>query len=273
MEEFMRADVALTARGLAGSREKARVLIEAGLATINGAAIQKPAQKVRDTDALAVLGQAHPYVGRGGLKLEKALKVFDVDPAGRVCMDIGASTGGFTDVLLRNGAERVYAIDVGSGQLDPALACDPRVVSMERVNARALSADMFPVKPTLGVMDVSFISVTLILPAVLDVLGDEGRLIFLIKPQFEAGRAQIGKRGVVTAASAHIDVLRRMVDFAPTLGWGVRALDFSPIAGGSGNLEFLADLVPQARCDRIVTPDEIAALVRRAHAALVGNRA
>lgn len=268
MEEKTRADAALVSRGLAASREKARALIEAGLITVNGAAIAKPAQKVGEGDALEVLGQTHPYVGRGGLKLEKALKVFGVDPAGQVCMDIGASTGGFTDVLLRNGAEKVYAIDVGYGQLDPLIAADTRVINMERVNARALAPDMFPERPALAVMDVSFISIMLILPAAFGVLGDSGRLISLVKPQFEAGRAQVGKHGVVSKPSVHINVLRRMVAFAPTLGWRVRALDFSPIAGGSGNLEFLADFVPEARCDRLITPDEIAALVKRAHAAV-----
>lgn len=264
----MRADAALAARGLAASREKARALIDAGLATVNGRPIAKPAQKVSERDVLEVLGQAHPYVGRGGLKLEKAMRVFEVDPAGQVCVDIGASTGGFTDVLLQNGAAKVYAVDVGFGQLDPLLSSDPRVVSMERVNARSLSPDMFAESPTLAVMDVSFISIALILPAAFNVLGDGGRLISLVKPQFEAGRAQIGKHGIVSKPAAHIEVLRRIVDLAPTLGWRVRRLDFSPIAGGSGNLEFLADFVPEARCDHFVTPDEIVALVRRAHDAV-----
>ncbi|MBR2697986.1 MAG: TlyA family RNA methyltransferase [Clostridia bacterium] len=268
MAEMTRADAALHARGLAASREKARALIEAGLATVNGEMITKPARKVGPQDVLAVLGQAHPYVGRGGLKLEKALKSFDADPSGLACMDIGASTGGFTDVLLQNGARKVYAIDVGFGQLDPLLAADPRVVSMERVNARSLTPDMFPEPPTLGVMDVSFISITLILPAAFGVLGGAGRLISLVKPQFEAGRAQVGKHGVVSKPSAHIDVLRRVVDFAPTLGWRAQGLDYSPIAGGSGNLEFLADFVPEGRCSHFITPEEIAALVRRAHGAV-----
>ena len=268
MEEKMRADAALAARGLAASREKAQALIAAGLATVNGTPISKPAQKVGESDVLEVLGQAHPYVGRGGLKLEKALKVFDVEPAGLTCMDVGASTGGFTDVLLQNGARKVYAIDVGCGQLDPLLASDKRVVSMERCNARSLTPDMFDERPSLAVMDVSFISITLILPAVFSVLGEEGRLISLIKPQFEAGRDKIGKHGIVSRPSAHIEVLRRVVDFAPTLGWRIRALDFSPIAGGSGNLEFLADFVPAPRCDRFISPDDIAALVKHAHAAV-----
>ncbi len=263
----MRADAALTARGLAPSREKARALIEAGLATVNGAVIAKPAQRVTDGDALAVAGQAHPYVSRGGLKLEKAIRAFDVDVKGVVCMDIGASTGGFTDVLLRGGARRVYAIDVGSGQLDPRIAADPRVVSMEHVNARALDTSMFPEPPTLGVMDVSFISVRLILPAALSVLGRGGRMVALIKPQFEAGRARVGKRGVVSKPEVHRQVLREFVDFMPSLGWRVRALDYSPIAGGDGNLEFLADIVPGEAFEGSIGTDAIDAVVKRAHAA------
>lgn len=263
--EKQRADAALVARGLAASREKAQALIAAGLATVNGAPIAKPAQKVGEADALAVTGEAHPYVGRGGLKLEKALAAFGVDPAGAVCMDIGASTGGFTDVLLRNGARRVYAIDVGTGQLDPRLAADPRVVSMEHTNARTLRREQFDEPPELAVMDVSFISIRLILPAACAVLGDGGRLISLVKPQFEAGRAAIGKRGIVSKPETHARVLRGIADFAPTLGWRVRALEVSPITGGDGNVEFLADLVPAGQGGAAVSPGEIDALVRRAH--------
>ena len=266
-EERLRADAALVKRGLAASREKARALIDAGLATVIGAVIVKPAQKVSEGDALAVTGEAHPYVSRGGLKLAKALEAFGVSPEGCVCMDIGASTGGFTDVLLKNGARRVYAIDVGAGQLDPRLAADLRVTSLEHTNARALTGDRFDEPPTLAVMDVSFISIRLILPAALRVLGADGRMISLVKPQFEAGRADVGKGGIVTSAQAHARVLREIVDFAPTLGWRVRALEASPVAGGDGNLEFLADMVPQARCDALVTPEVIDALVRRAHQA------
>lgn len=264
-ENGMRADAALAARGLAASREKARGLIEAGLATVNGAAIRKPAQKVRETDALEVLGAEHPYVSRGGLKLEKALRVFDVDVKGAVCVDIGASTGGFTDVLLKSGAAKVYAVDVGSGQLDPSLAADERVVSLERVNARALSADMFPERPSLAVMDVSFISILLILPAALKVLGEEGRMISLVKPQFEAGRQAVGKGGIVSKPAAHRQVLRDIAAFVPTLGWRVRALDFSPISGGDGNIEFLADIVPEVACGAGVTLEKIDEVVDLAH--------
>lgn len=262
MSESMRADAALAARGLAESREKGRKLIEAGLAAVNGAVIAKPAQKVTEADVLTVLGQDQPWVGRGGLKLEKALKVFGVDPAGRVCLDIGASTGGFTDVLLQNGAARVYAVDVGAGQLHPSLLRDPRVVNMEHVNARALTADMFDPPPTLAVMDVSFISIKLILPAALGLLGPGGRMVTLVKPQFEAGRANIGKRGIVSGAAVHAAVLRDLAAFVPTLGWTLRWLDFSPIAGGSGNIEFLADLAPDGEP---ITDTVIDSVVRKAH--------
>ena len=264
-DNAMRADAAIAARGLAASREKARGLIEAGLVTLNGAAIKKPAQKVRECDVLCVLGAEHPYVSRGGLKLEKALKVFGVDVRGRVCVDIGASTGGFTDVLLQNGASLVYAVDVGTGQLDAKLRDDPRVVSMERVNARALDASMFAERPTLGVMDVSFISIRLILPAALAALGNEGRMITLVKPQFEAGRQAVGKGGIVSRSEIHRQVLRELVAFAPTLGWRVRALDFSPISGGDGNIEFLADIAPEKAGAGTVSLDRIDAVVEEAH--------
>ncbi len=268
-DDLLRADAALVKRGLAPSREKARALITAGLATINGMPIGKPAQKVQEGDVLGVIDAAHPYVSRGGLKLEKALRMFGISPEGLVCMDIGASTGGFTDVLLQNGARRVYAIDVGSGQLDAGLAADPRVTAMEHTNARALAPEMFDAPPALGVMDVSFISIRLILPAAFNVLGDSGRMVSLIKPQFEAGRAAIGKRGVVSRHEIHVRVLREIAEFVPTLGWQVRALDYSPISGGDGNIEFLADMVPERRCDAPIPPGFIDDLVRRAHGAVL----
>lgn len=264
MEERVRADAALKARGLAESRQRAQALIAAGLATVNGRTVEKPSQKVGPEDILRVLGAEHPWVSRGGLKLEKALKVFEIDPAGRVCMDIGASTGGFTDVLLHGDAAKVYAIDVGAGQLSPKLAADPRVVSMEHVNARALAADLFDEPPSFAVMDVSFISIKLILPAAFSVLGGGGRLVSLVKPQFEAGRARVGKGGIVADPKAHAEVLRSLADFAPGLGWRMRAADFSPIAGGDGNREFLADFLPEGLCDRTVTDDDIARAVKQA---------
>ncbi|MBR6221384.1 MAG: TlyA family RNA methyltransferase [Clostridia bacterium] len=264
-EDRQRADAALAARGLAPSREKARALIEAGLALVNGVPISKPAQKVGPEDVLTVTGDTHPYVSRGGLKLKKAIDAFAVDVPGKVCLDVGASTGGFTDVLLRAGAAHVYAVDVGTGQLDPRLREDRRVTSMERVNARALTRSMFPTPPTLTVMDVSFISVRLILPALFELLGPDGRVLTLVKPQFEAGRASVGKGGIVSSPGAHRRVLREITAFPEALGWRVRALEVSPITGGDGNIEFLADLLPSTQCERSVSEEEIDALVRRAH--------
>lgn len=266
-QEAMRADAALAARGLAPSRERARALIEGGLATVNGETIDKPARKVTQADQLAVIGQVHPYVSRGGLKLEKALNAFGADVQDRVCVDVGASTGGFTDVLLRNGARHVYAVDVGTAQLHESLLRDPRVTCMERVNARALTSSMFPEIPTLAVMDVSFISIRLILPALFSLLGPDGRVISLVKPQFEAGRQRVGKGGIVANAAVHRDVLREIVNFAPGLGWRVARLDFSPIAGGDGNIEFLVDILPEERCDMPVDEGVIARIVQRAHGA------
>ena len=265
-EKLPRADVALCARGLAASRERARALIEAGFAFADGERIDKPSRRVSPNAALEVHGECCPYVSRGGFKLERALKVFHVNAAGAVAIDVGASTGGFTDVLLRAGARRVYAVDVGTAQLDARLTADARVVSMERVNARTLTREMFPEPPSLGVMDVSFISITKILPALREVLGDGGRLISLVKPQFEAGRAALGKNGIVASPAAHERVLRELTAAAPNLGWRVRALDFSPIAGGGGNIEFLADLLPDDGRTPSPAPEEIRALVRRAHA-------
>ncbi len=266
-DDTMRADTALAARGLAPSRERARALIESGLATVNGIPIDKPARRVSDADRLAIIGNTHPYVSRGGVKLEKALHAFSVDVNGLFCVDVGASTGGFTDVLLRGGARHVYAVDVGTAQLHESLRGDPRVTLMEQVNARALTRAMFPEPPTLAVMDVSFISIRLILPALFEVLGQKGRVISLIKPQFEAGRQRIGKNGIVSKAETHRFVLKELVDFTPTLGWRVTGLDFSPIAGGDGNLEFLADMKP-ADCPVPQVDDAfITDVVQIAHAA------
>ena len=265
-EENLRADVALCTRGLAASRERAQELISAGLAYANGAQIKKPAQKLAPDAVREVRGEWCPYVSRGGFKLAKALDSFGVRAAGLVAVDVGASTGGFTDVLLQSGARKVYAVDVGTAQLDARLAADPRVISMEQTNARALRREMFPEPPALAAMDVSFISITKILPALREVLGDSGRLITLVKPQFEAGRQALGKNGIISNPAVHERVLRDLTAAAPACGWRVRAYDFSPIAGTQGNLEFLADLVPDD--GRTPSPDagEIRELVRRAHA-------
>ena len=262
-----RADVALVERGLAESREKAQALIMAGLVYIAEEKVLKPSEAVKPEDQLSVRGAAHPYVSRGGLKLEKALRVFGCDPTGVVAMDLGASTGGFTDVLLRNGAAHVYAIDVGFGQLDWRIRSDERVTVMERTNARAITADMFDPPPSLAVMDVSFISIKLILPAAFQILGPGGRFISLIKPQFEAGRERVGKKGVVSDPATHADVVESIVRFVPTLGWKARAIDFSPITGPEGNIEFLADLLPTDQVPGEITREDIEAMVKAAHEA------
>lgn len=261
----MRADVALCARGLAASREKAQGLIEAGLAFADGKCILKASQKIDAYAELTVQGDFCPYVSRGGFKLEKALKCFGVDVSGKVCMDVGASTGGFTDVLLQSGADYVYAIDVGTGQLDAKIESDARVCKMEQTNARTLTAEMFPRRPELAVMDVSFISVLKILPALRAVLGESGRVISLIKPQFEAGKAQLGKKGVISNAAVHESVLRSIAANAPETGWRVRAFEFSPIAGTQGNLEFLAEFVPDGGTEAMIDPKAIRDLVQAAH--------
>ena len=237
-----RADVALVARGLADSREKAQALILAGRVYISEVRVDKASWQVEGTDQLILRGDDAGYASRGGHKLEKAMSAFSVDARDVVCMDVGAAAGGFTDVLLRAGARHVYAIDVGYGQLDWRIRQDPRVTVMERTNARTLSADQFPQKPGLAVMDVSFISIRLLIPVLFAIMGREGRLISLVKPQFEAGRGQVGKHGVVREADTHLRVLREIRDFAAGQGLSFKDCAFSPITGPKGNIEFLADI-------------------------------
>lgn len=268
MSEKTRLDVALVREGFAESREKAQALIMSGVVFVDGRRAGKASQAVLPSDALEVRGAAHPYVSRGGLKLERALAAFGVDASGAVCMDIGASTGGFTDVLLRAGARRVYAIDVGYGQLDWRLRGDPRVTVMERTNARYLTPQEFDERPSLCVIDVSFISVKLLLPPITAILGDGGRIVALVKPQFEAGRAQVGKKGVVRDIGVHQAVLADIVAFAHRSGLTVRGADFSPITGPNGNIEFLLDISVQP-CSHLSIGDEtIVEIVRKAHKTL-----
>lgn len=228
--------------GLCESRERARTTIMSGLVYVDGQKADKPGMPVGEDAKIEVRGSACPYVSRGGFKLEKALRVFPVDPKGRICIDCGASTGGFTDVLLRGGAKRVYAVDVGYGQLAWSLRNDGRVVSMERTNARYLTPDMFPEAMDMAVMDLSFISVRLILPAARGLLREGGETVCLIKPQFEAGREDVGKKGVVRDRAVHKRVLDEFLAFAPGAGFSVAGLDYSPIRGPEGNIEYLAYL-------------------------------
>ena len=260
-----RLDQRLTELGLAESREKAKATIMSGLVYVNGQKSDKPGTPVADDAEIEVRGAACPYVSRGGFKLAKALESFGIAPEGWVCIDCGASTGGFTDVLLKNGAAKVYAVDVGYGQLAWSLRTDGRVVVMERTNARGLTPDMFPERMDMAVMDLSFISIRLVLPAVRALVKDGGRCVCLIKPQFEAGKADVGKKGVVRDRAVHERVLREMTEFFPTAGWKLTGLDYSPIRGPEGNIEYLACL--SAEEGPGIEPD-IAAIVAASHGAL-----
>lgn len=240
----MRLDLALAARGLAKSRTRARDLIEKGFVTADGTVIRKPSFEVDETAVLSVLGEDHPYVGRGGMKLEAALDRFGIDPAGRICVDVGASTGGFTDCLLRRGARKVWAVDAGHGQLDPALAADPRVVNLEGVNARLLSPELIPEPCGIAVLDLSFISQTLVLPALAGILAPDACYVGLIKPQFECGREALSKNGVVRSPSRHREAVEKVLSALEENGLGTFGLMKSPVRGGDGNTEFLAAARP-----------------------------
>lgn len=233
-----RADILLVERGLASSRERARALIMAGEVYSGMKKITKAGETLLEDAELIVKSEICPYVSRGGLKLEKAMKVFGVALAGKICADIGASTGGFTDCMLKNGAERVYAVDVGYGQLDWKLRGDERVVVMERTNARYLTAEDMQPAPEFASVDVSFISLKLIFPA-LRALGVR-EVVTLIKPQFEAGREHVGKNGVVRDPMIHRTVIEQAFGYARENGFAPQALDYSPIKGPSGNIEFIA---------------------------------
>ena len=271
MSDKKRVDVALVERGLAQSREKAQALVMSGVVYIGENKVDKASAQVTPEDELIVRQTGTGYVSRGALKLEKGFAVFGVEAKDRVAMDLGASTGGFTDVLLQNGAAHVYAIDVGYGQLDWKLRNDPRVTVMERTNARYLTADDLPLRPTLGVMDVSFISITKILPAAAAIMGENGEFISLIKPQFEAGRDRVGKKGVVRDAQVHLDVVKEILHFIDAdMGWTAQNLSFSPIKGPEGNIEFLVHILPKERATHSVTEQEAAEVVCQAHESL-GN--
>ncbi|HZG85134.1 TlyA family RNA methyltransferase [Paenibacillus sp.] len=236
-----RIDVLLVEQGHFDSREKAKAAVMAGLVFLEGVRLEKAGMKVPANSKFTVKGELHPYVSRGGLKLEKAIRHFGLDLAGAVMIDIGASTGGFTDCALRHGAAFVYAIDVGYNQLDWSLRKDERVRVMERVNFRYVTpADLVGPQPTFAATDVSFISLRLILPPLKPLLAPGSKLVALIKPQFEAGRELVGKNGIVREPNVHRDVLRTVVGFAAAEGYVLEGLTYSPITGGEGNIEFLA---------------------------------
>lgn len=239
MSDKKRLDVVVYEMGHTDSREKARALIMAGSVCVNGQKELKAGAQIKPTDAIEVRGSKMPYVSRGGYKLEKAMQVFPLELTEKVCMDIGASTGGFTDCMLQNGATKVYSIDVGYGQLAWKLRSDSRVVNMERTNFRNVTEKEIPDPIDFASVDVSFISLMIILPVMRERLKSGGQAVCLIKPQFEAGREKVGKKGVVRELSTHIEVLEKITSFAFENGFSLLGLDFSPIKGPEGNIEYL----------------------------------
>jgi 23S rRNA (cytidine1920-2'-O)/16S rRNA (cytidine1409-2'-O)-methyltransferase len=260
-----RLDVLLVEKGLAPSREKAKAYIMEGKVFVENQREDKPGTNFDENSKIELHGKKLAYVSRGGLKLEKALKTFPVRLDGAVCMDIGASTGGFTDCMLQNGASKVFSVDVGYGQFDWSLRQDPRVDLMEKTNVRYLKPEDIGEQLDFASCDVSFISLSKILPAIFPILTDDGTMVCLIKPQFEAGRENVGKRGVVKNPKVHRDVIAEVFGFTEALGFAVKGLTFSPIKGPNGNIEYLMYIEKNGgESDAI----DIAAVVAEAHEAL-----
>lgn len=258
----IRLDQLIFEKGFAESREKAKALIMSGCVFLDGQRADKPGMSVAPDTEPEVHKKELAFVSRGGYKLDKAIRVFGIDPAGKRCIDCGASTGGFTDVLLQHGAEKVYAVDVGYGQLAWTLRNDPRVVNLERTNLRYVTKEQIPDLLDLAVCDVSFISLRLVMPAVAPLLKPDAEIMCLIKPQFEAGRELVGKKGVVRDAAVHEQVIRTVLEFMPSIGFSVQGLDYSPITGPEGNIEFLLYM---RKSDADSVEPDISSLVERAH--------
>lgn len=261
-----RLDVILVSQGLATSREKAKAVIMAGQVYVNGQKEDKAGSMFAPDVKIEVRGHALPYVSRGGLKLEKAMKTFPITLQELVCMDIGASTGGFTDCMLQNGAKKVFAVDVGYGQLDWKLRNDPRVVCMEKTNIRYVLPEDIGEPAAFASIDVSFISLTKVLLPVRNLLAGDGEIVCLIKPQFEAGREKVGKKGVVREKETHMEVVHTVMDFALSIGFGVLGLAFSPIKGPEGNIEYLLYLQKNPTEEELQRPlPDVTALVNQSH--------
>ena len=269
MKVKKRLDVLLVEQGYAESRTKAQAIIMSGMVYVDGQKADKPGVSYEEHVSLEVRGATCPYVSRGGLKLEKALRDFGVDPTGYVCSDSGASTGGFTDCLLQQGAKKVFAIDVGYGQLDWKIRSDPRVVVMERTNVRYVTPEQLGEPLDLSVIDVSFISLRIVLPVVKTFLKpDSGQVLCLIKPQFEAGKEKVGKKGVVREPAVHQEVLDDFVSLTKEIGFTILGLTFSPVKGPEGNIEFLAHLT---LADKEGIEPDTAKVVADAHNTLKGG--
>lgn len=265
MSNKTRLDVLLTERGLQESRQKAQATIMAGIVFVNGQRVDKPGTQVANDAEIEVRGHVMPYVSRGGLKLEKAMKTFPLTLQDKICADIGASTGGFTDCMLQNGAKKVYAVDVGYGQLDWKLRNDERVVCLERTNARYITHEQIPDTLDFASIDVSFISLKLIFPALYELLGEHGEIACLIKPQFEAGKEKVGKKGVVRDPKVHLEVLENFLIHAKENNFTVVDITYSPIRGPEGNIEYLGYLRKNGGADGSV---DLSAIVEASHADL-----
>lgn len=267
-----RLDVLLVKKGLASSREKAKAIIMSGIVFVDGQREDKAGSTFDEKQQIIIKGKTLKYVSRGGLKLEKAMNNFGISLEGKVCMDVGASTGGFTDCMLQNGAIKVYSVDVGHGQLDWKLRNDERVVCMERTNMRYMTEDDIEEKASFVSIDVSFISLTKILPAVSRILETEGQVVALIKPQFEAGREKVGKKGVVRDPKVHEEVIEKICDFASSNGFLLLHLDYSPIKGPEGNIEYLLHMQKTAAKQNHHLRADIAKVVLASHQDLAKNK-
>ena len=265
MSNKTRLDVLLTERGLLDSRQKAQATIMSGIVFVNGQRVDKVGTAVANDALIEIRGTTLPYVSRGGLKLEKAMQTFPLTLTGKICADIGASTGGFTDCMLQNGAKKVYAVDVGYGQLDWKLRNDARVVCMERTNARYLTHEEIPEELDFASVDVSFISLKLIFPALYGLLREGGEIACLIKPQFEAGREKVGKKGVVRDPAVHLEVLEHFLIHTKENHFTVLGITYSPIRGPEGNIEYLGFLRKSEEPDAAV---DLQAIVEASHTAL-----
>ncbi|HHW48584.1 MAG TPA: TlyA family RNA methyltransferase [Clostridiaceae bacterium] len=261
-----RLDILLVKRGFFSSREKARSSIMAGAVLVDGNREDKPGAKVAEDADIVIKENINPYVSRGGLKLEKALKEFNIRLDGKTAIDVGASTGGFTDCMLKNGAKKVFAIDVGYGQLAWELRNDERVVCMERTNIRYVKPEDIGVAADFATVDVSFISLKKVLPVLMDLLNEDGEVVCLIKPQFEAGREKVGKHGVVRDKEVHREVIEDIIGFARETGFSVKALSYSPIKGPEGNIEYFTYLSKKpGNASFNITEDFIASVVEESH--------
>lgn len=264
-----RLDTLLVNRGLFQSRERAKAAIMAGIVYVDGQRVDKAGTGISEAAQLCVKEDPCPYVSRGGLKLEKAIRSFQLSLDGQIAVDIGASTGGFTDCMLKNGAKKVYSIDVGYGQLDWKLRNDPRVVNMEKVNIRYLEKEKIEEKADFISIDVSFISLKLVFPVAAELLSDDGNLVCLVKPQFEAGREQVGKKGIVRDKAVHREVIQHVIQYGEANGLYLQGLDYSPVTGAKGNIEYL--LLLKKKNTGIDAQTTIESVVENSHEQLTGH--